>query len=373
MDYIIASVFLSICAIIEKRLLFIASFFIVGGYFCFNYGYGFDWINYRDDFLNSQNPSYQPFFTEPGLYLVMKLVSYFTNSYSAFVFLFVSFSYFCMYVFCRRLNNPSMGFFILFSFLGFYVYSEWIRQGFAIAFLLLIVNQFFERKNKSFMLGVFMLIIIHTISILSVFSVFFTKLSHKNIKKFLFFILLIFSFSIYSIFNGSAFNWLPIIGGKITAYAQNMLDTNTGSSLVEFIITSKVLYIYVIFFFMLCYRMKYYPELAPSIGVFFIIIFSRLFFVTIRIGYYFIPFFVYYFDRHIYKCGKGLKTNLFKFSAIVLFLAVSFIPMWSPLFWQGAKTHLNTFSSNSDANIEIGRKCEILAKNIDELTGRSCR
>lgn len=61
MAFVIFPFALMVLAIFEQRALFKISIFITAMYFACTFGYGYDWINYRDTYNLANNPSYDAF------------------------------------------------------------------------------------------------------------------------------------------------------------------------------------------------------------------------------------------------------------------------------------------------------------------------
>lgn len=371
MIFIIVSFILSLLAIFEKKVLFNVSALIVGLYFSLNYGYGYDWINYRDTFIHSLDKNYTPFFFEPGLYYLMKLGLWIGMSYAEFVFFVTAFIYGSTFLFCRRFKNPSLAFFTLFSFLGIYVFNEWIRQGIAICLLMFATIQINNNNNKGFFLLVFTATFFHISSIVALLYLFMRRNDTASMKKFIILSSLFVFSLLFALYNSFLFSWIPFIGDKIYAYGMFLLDNDLG--FWDYIFSSRVLLAYVLLFLFFFIKRNGDVKIYSVINSFFIILLTRLAQTLIRIGYCFVPFFVLSVDQFMASQGKGFKTSLNKCVYIIFILGVGTIPAWSEVFWYGSLNSLNIMSSTIEINHEIANKCRIINKYYVTHTIERCR
>ncbi|MBE0116062.1 hypothetical protein FOT85_30565, partial [Klebsiella michiganensis] len=138
MIYFIVSIILMLLSFSRRETFFYLSFIPVACYFTTHYGYGFDWINYYNTYVWSSTMVTSPY--EPGIFYIMQFFEKNGLSYGSFMFFILLFNYVCLFIFCIKQKHKMFCFFALFSFFGFYMYSEQIRQGVAISIIMLGVS-----------------------------------------------------------------------------------------------------------------------------------------------------------------------------------------------------------------------------------------
>lgn len=365
MIFFIFSFLLSICAIIENRLLFKFSALIVGFYFSFTFAYGFDWLNYYQSYRALATGG-DPFFGDIGFIFLMKVCLYFGLGYPGFNFVTNALLYFFIYKFCDSLKSPSFAFLTLFSFLGFFMFTEQIRQGFALAIILFGLSRYFYTSKIKFTLSVFVACFFHISAILSLF--YFITIN-KTKRKFIISVLL--SVSLYLVFillllNPSFVAVFQAIETKFQTYGTMYNDLNT--NFITFIIHSKMLFVYVLIMLLLKLFNYKGTERYSVYSNLFMLVLTRSSSLLVRLSYYFLPIFVFSIDEYINELGKGFSTNWKKLVLILLVLFVSTLPVWTPMYDIGSRTHLSLLSSSGDLNREIGRKCQVLHINSDIRT-----
>lgn len=369
MPFLITSVILSILAIIEKKSTLSISVVIVAFYFSFTYGYGFDWINYMDVYNNIDNKLFgQFFFNEPVYLLLMRVFSWFGLPFSIFNACVTLCIYLCAYLFCRKLNNPNLAFFTLFSFLGLYVYSEWIRQGLALS--LIMFNMSKNDNKKVNLIIICIASLIHAGAILAIFINPLIKSGERNLKKILLLMSLFVGCIIFLIYNPEVALVIPVYGQKIYNYGVFFTSIDTG--LLNFILSSKVILGYILIIAVFCWVNPKTSHVYSSIISLYAILLTRLIQPLIRIGYYFLPALISSVDGIDKFHRKGKKTPLIKIAYIFLVLGVSTIPFWNALFGEGSQYYLNITSSKTELISVISKKCEIINANTDYNTIYRC-
>ncbi|WP_404647319.1 EpsG family protein, partial [Raoultella ornithinolytica] len=181
--------------------------------------------------------SYFVFFNEPLYHLLMQVSYYAGLSFSTFCALITSFIYFSVYIFCRNLKNPTLAFFTLFSFLGLYIFTEWIRQGLAIAFILLGMAANKNKKISFVMLS--LAVLTHFAAVVAIITPYLIRSGNGNTKKTLLLTTLFMSIAIYFIYNPEVLSAIPLLGDKIAGYSQALLDSDV--DFLTFILSSKVI------------------------------------------------------------------------------------------------------------------------------------
>lgn len=146
MAFMIINISLFIFSFFNSKLVFKVSIFLTFLYCSLTFGRGYDWINYYD-YYNSIAKGYDTMPFEPGYYYVMVLFSYFNAPFSVLTFFTTVFFFIVIYKFCIETKNPSLNFFTIFAFMGFFMFSEQIRQGVAVCIIMLAIP-YFERNEK---------------------------------------------------------------------------------------------------------------------------------------------------------------------------------------------------------------------------------
>lgn len=359
------SLFLFLCAIVENRIIFRISALILGAYFSLTFAYGYDWLNYYQSY-QAVSVGGTPFFGDLGFIFLMKACIYFGFSYGGFNFVVNAILYFLIYKFCNKLKTPSFALFALFSFLGFFMFTEQIRQGFALSIVLYGLVNFFEKSKIKFILTVCFASLFHISAILSIFY-FATIVNNK--RRLL--ISVISSFILYSIFlilmlNPTFIAVFQGIESKFQAYGSMYSDLDT--NFFSFLLHAKMLFVYV-FLGALLYIFGFRSEERYSVySNLFMLILTRSSSLLVRVSYYFLPVLIFSLDGYIFSLGRGLSTNWKKLSLLIVILFVSTLPLWTPMYRIGAQTNLDLFSTPGEFNKEIGKKCTILHINSDIRT-----
>ncbi|MBS0857094.1 MULTISPECIES: EpsG family protein [unclassified Tatumella] len=370
MIFIIISIVLSLFALIESKLLFYMSSIVVWLVFSLTYGYGYDWINYKNDYAHCLEANWRPFFAEPGLYLIMKVFAYLGASFSTFMFFVNSFIYYIVFYFCNKLKNPSLAFFTLFSFLGLFVFSEWIRQGVALCLVMLALMYLNSGKKGKYFSLIILAVTFHFTAILGIVSYFLSD-SKENYKKTILVSSLITFVLLISLYNPYVLAWLPIFGEKISGYSDVLSES--GETYIEYITSSRTIIFYFGVYFLFVMARKKYDTSYSSVISMYLVFLSRLGRPLVRIGYYFIPALVLYADECWAPYGKNTRTKFIKIIYILSILMISSIPVWNPLYWDGTYYHVTPFSSKNDVSFVIANKCRIINLYIDNHTIKQCK
>lgn len=370
MSFLLSTTILFFLTLIEDRRLFKLSVLIVGVYYSVTFAYGYDWMNYYDTYLDVENGYNNSFFIEPGYFYLMQLSVWLGIGFPILNALITASMYMLVYSFCKRLENPSLGFFTIFCFLSFFMFTEQIRQGIALCIILYAMQYITNGRKSIFVLFVLLALLFHISSILSLLYLFLLKNSKKNMMRFMFI-----SFSctvvlLYALYNPGSFSWIPFIGDKIGAYGTLFLDKDVG--FFEYILQSKLVYMYCFLFILLYIKRNASEDIFSGLSAVFFLFLSRLSSFLVRIGYYFVPYLIISVDKYMARSGKGTRITLFKFLYIIIIYSISTIPIWNPLYREGAASHLTIVSEQKDINNEIGRKCTILRKYYQGIVITRC-
>lgn len=330
--------------------------------------YGFDWINYYSSFQNISHGYSDSFFFEPMMKWIMMLVSYFGLSFTYFYFFASIIIYSCLYYFCCRLKLPSLGFFTIFSFMGFYLFSEGVRQGVAMAIILCALVNLIRGEKRIFYILVAIASLAHISAIFSLAYPLYTKVTKKSFKKVTIALVSIFTLLLVLLNFPSVVAVIPFVGQKFAAYSTYFIPQE---GFVDYLLKGRILLIYLFMYVFVFYLLRFkvndgyeMNSLYSSLSSCFILCATRISPVLIRFGFFPIPVIVLNMDD--YFSGKGVlgKTKLYKalYLLILLLMSSSYV-YFNELYKKSSETNLSIFSSQSDINREIARKCDILNKN----------
>ena len=371
MAFLIFPFALLILAIVEQRGLFKLSVIITAAYFGCTFGYGYDWINYRDTYDMLHNPTYGHFFAEPGLYWLMLAGNYIGMSYGVFSLFVTLFIYYAVYKFCDRLNNPSAAFFTVFAFLGYFVFTEWVRQGLAIAIIMLSIRHHEKDHYVRFILSIAIACLFHASAVVALSYLLISSKSRMRMKMFLIIASGVMFSAMLIIYNPSVTENIPFIGAKVAAYSRLLLENDDG--FWKYVLSSKVLFAYLIILVMLYNQARKYNSLLSAISAMYFMLLTRFVSVLIRVGYILVPVFVVSMDEYLTDKGKGLNTQFSKLVYLALIFGVSTIPVWNAVFWEAARSNVNITSDRSEIESDIVRKCGIINKYYDYNVIERCR
>ncbi|WP_165458293.1 EpsG family protein [Klebsiella quasipneumoniae] len=370
MVFLISATILLFMTFIENKRLFQLSIIIVGLYYSLTFAYGYDWMNYYDTYLDVQRGYYNSFFIEPGYLIFMRLSVFLGMDFPVFSSIVTALMYIMVYSFCIRLKSPNLAFFTIFCFLSFFMFTEQIRQGIALCIILYAMQFIAKEKKLLFVFYVIIASFFHISAILTLLYLFMLKSNKASMIKFMILSFILTSVLLYSLYNPALFSWIPFVGDKISAYAYLFSDKNIG--FWTYVFQSKLIYLYFLLFVLLYLKRDANAGIFSGVGAVFFLFLSRLSSFLVRIGYYFVPFLIISVDGFMSQSGKGSKMTLFKFTYVIIVYSIATIPLWNPLYREGASNHLSVFSQQKDINNEIGRKCTILRKYYEDIVITRC-
>ncbi|MCG8706886.1 EpsG family protein [Brenneria sp. 4F2] len=365
MIFLYFSLFLYVCSIIENKLLFKVSALMVGGYFSITYAYGYDWLNYYQSYHALENGG-EAFFADLAFILIMKLCIFFDLGYGGFNFIVNAFIYFFVYTFCKDLKNPTFAFFALFSFLGFFMFTEQIRQGLALSVILYGFSKYYFTSKKKFILTVFIATYFHFSAVLALSYFFIINDNKRGMMRAFLFSSLFYAVFITLLLSPNIVTFIQILQQKFEAYGAMYSDLDT--DFLTFILHSKMLFVYLFFFLLFLFIKKPGAKKYTTYGSLYMLMLTRSSSLLVRVGYYFVPVFIYSIDDLMYSLNRGFKTHWVKLIICTVVLVVSTIPLWTPMYMNGSKSNLDIFSTTSDIRREIGKKCTVLRVNSDIRT-----
>ena len=365
MIFFFFSIILFFCAIIESRLLFKVSSCVLALYFSLTFAYGYDWLNYYQSYLALGHGG-DPFFGDLGFIFLMKICIGLGLPFPVYSFLVNIILYSLIIFFSSKMKCPSFCLFALFAFLGFFMFTEQIRQGLALSIVLFGFVLFFRKSNTRFLLVVAIACLFHMSAIMALFYYILSATKRKYFSISLICCLLFYGVFITLMSNPQLVSSLTIIESKFETYGGMYADVN--SNFLDFIIHSKMLFVYVFIVILLNVFGLKINKNYPAYSSAFLLVLTRSSSLLVRVGYYFLPFFLYSIDGFIYNEGKGLRCSWKKLTLCLVILFVSTIPIWTPMYKLGANSNLNILSTSADFNREIGVKCNILHISSDIRT-----
>lgn len=357
MIFVFVSAILMMISTSNSKLIFRSSFFIVYMIFSLTFAYGYDWIFYYQIYQTSDTLTLLPF--EPGVFYSMRLFHYLGFSFPVYMFFVSSFIYFCLYRFCISLKNPSFTFFFMFSFFGFFMYVEQIRQGLAISIILLGLSNFNERNKLSIWYPIVACLFHVSAIFFIILNVIYSGNEKKLKKGFWIITIIVFSF-IYIFINPSVIKFIPYIGEKI--YGYSIVYNSDGTSFYEILLNSRlaVVYLALLILFYFCYKKVRELRLLLSVSSSYFLFLSKLTPFLIRFGYYSVPYIIIGFDSYLIKYRNTKRFSIYIIPITIIIFMVSTIPIWNQNYLTSTKSNLNIFSNSEQIHNEIAMKCNQL-------------
>lgn len=359
MAFLIASFFLMIFSLSDKRFIFFLSFPIVAIYFAMHFGYGFDWINYFNayDVVRYQEiPT-----TEPGLFYTMKVFDYYNFSFGQMMFFIGIFNYFCLYRFCKKFKNPMFAFFCSFSFFAFYMYEEQIRQGIALSIILLGLSKH-DVKSKRIYLYIIAAAFFHVSSLFFIICRALIPATYKGYKRNII-IMTVVVFSLLVIFTTpSLVSFIPYIGLKVADYSSSYASSWSDFILLFALSKYTYLYLFSIVVTFLCYKEKNDTKILSSVMSLYFLMLSKITPFLLRFGYYFVPGLIQGLDDYFHEKKKSGSIFLKKTLIHFIILLISSATMWNPALFKATQTPLVFTDSRNAVAKEMASKCVIVYK-----------
>ncbi|ULR32471.1 EpsG family protein [Dickeya fangzhongdai] len=348
----------------RSNIVFKLSFIITAFTFCVSFGYGYDWINYFEiyDSINKYKVDYIPF--EPGYYYVMKFMSYINAPFQLLHIFTTVLIFSLVYLFCKKMKNKSLSFFTLFSFMGFFMFIEQVRQGIAVCIIMLSVGLVSDGKKIKYFIMVLFAIFFH---ISAIAGLSYYLLSRKNNVKYGKSIYIIISvgfieFILYAFENPSVISFIPIIGQKIFLYG--LMGNSLNNSLF---LKSSLVYIFLI---ILCFYFQRresnvgrdYGKIDGSIYSSLLIWQTKAAFFLQRVQYYAVAPLIMGLDDYFFV-RKKFSLSRIMYSITVLIIA--YMPMRFQIYQYSITNPLFITASHSEIWNKIGRRCSDLLKVDD--------
>ena len=359
MAFLVASFFLMLLSLYEKRILFVISTIILGAYFSCHFGYGFDWINYFNayDIIRYQDIP----LTEPGLFYVMKLADYYNLEFGEMMFFVGIFNYYCLYKFCKTFKNPTFALFCAFSFFGFYMYAEQIRQGLAVSIILLGLSRYgFDSKKLYFF--IIAAAFFHVSALFFIVCKALRPSSFKSYKKSMFWMTAIVFGLLLAFTTPAIVSFIPYVGTKIADYSASY-DSSWGAFIILFL-ASKYTYLYLFSVVLVyqCFKEKKDVNILQSVISLYFLMLSKITLFLLRFGYYFVPGIIYGLDNYFHEKKKKGKIFAKKTLIHLIILLISSATMWNGALFKATQTPLFATDSRNSIEKEMQTKCIIVYK-----------
>ncbi|EPL7195387.1 EpsG family protein [Klebsiella michiganensis] len=359
MIYFIVSIILMLLSFSRRETFFYLSFIPVACYFTTHYGYGFDWINYYNTYVWSSTMVTSPY--EPGIFYIMQFFEKNGLSYGSFMFFILLFNYVCLFIFCIKQKHKMFCFFALFSFFGFYMYSEQIRQGVAISIIMLGVS-FHGVGSKKTIIYTLIASLFHISALFFIVCFLVNTSDRMKFKRNITIIISTVVVMLISFIFPSILSFIPYIGTKIIAYSQSY---NAGLlSFITAFILSKYTWLYVFLLLLVIQCQKEYSNnMYNSIQSICFLLLSKTTPILMRFGFYFILPLVIGLDAYMYDKNKAGSIFLKKTAIYFSILLVSSATMWSSTLSKASSFSLNVFT-DQDIEIIMSKKCTIAYKDL---------
>lgn len=348
--------FLFLCAHCNNRLIFRTSFFVVLITLTLTYGYGYDWINYYDTYQSIQRGHYTlPF--EPGYYLIMRFFALIDAPYQAMSAFTTSLILWLTYLFCRNTKNPGVSFFVIFSFMGFFMFTEQIRQGMAVCLMMLSIQLFEKRSNLKAILMIIVAMLFHVSAIICLLYVFIVRGNHwRDIIRYMTYVSFAILLILYTLSKPSILSFIPYVYLKLQGYS-NSYSEDIISIIRIFFSKGALINIFLLFLFSIVNDRD--RHLSLSIKAIFFIIITKTAHFLVRFQFYFVPFIVLGFDRYL-GSSRSKYRILVKNLYLIAVLLISFSPVFSDIYYKSMNSPLFVTATESDINKTITTRCSDL-------------
>ncbi len=337
----------------KSKKILISSFLISALSLGLTYGHGYDWINYSQIYsdLKYEN-SDVPF--EYGYYYAMKLFYYFSAPYSLFHFSITICIFYLIYTFCKKTLNPNLSFFVMFSFAGYFLFMEQMRQGLAISIVALSI---FMVPTKQYVRFTVMILLATMFHFTAIFGFLYLVLTPKNQFLFKTKYLIASSLVIFSVmfiyFNPGIVSFIPALELKINLYKaqeQTLINSIFFLSSILYLILAAVVFL-----------MKYHkPDNKESLmidGAVCSALFmyqTKIAFLLQRVQYYAVPSLIYGTDRYFYRIGP---ISIFRIMYVVIILAIGLMPLRYEIYRNSLTSFLTITSDKYQIRDLIEKRC----------------
>ncbi|WJV41545.1 EpsG family protein [Raoultella terrigena] len=330
---------------------------MVAFFFSITFGYGYDWINYNDFYYDSPYMTVLPF--EPGLFYLMRFFVFLGLPFKCLVCFIYIFIYYCCYRFCVQLKNPMIGFYCMFSLLGFYMYSEQFRQGIALSIIILGLSKKEQEYPWKIMPYILVAALFHVSALTALlFNFIFTD----NVKKLKFNAILItafVSFLLLILSSPGLISFIPFVGSKVADYSALY---SSGSSFFVYMIQQKQTYVYLallLVIIMIYKKEKNRRILWAALSAYFLVL-TKMAQFLVRFGYYFVPFLVMGLDDYFQSKSRKGYIYIHKTMFLIVVFIMSTIPFFISSYMKISTSPATIFDSKSEIERKISIRCDFV-------------
>lgn len=349
----------------NSKYVFYAASLIFLSFYTITYGYGYDWVNYYRIFNNIDYYDVMPF--EPGYYYLMRFFHFYGFNFGALTAAVNCFVGVSVVIYCKKKENKTLLLFCLFSFMGFFMFMEQIRQGLAIAVLLYFLDDLKNKNYKKFYIGVLLAMCFHASSFT---ALFFPLLNRKISKAKLisfFVISLIVVYGAVIMINYPQYIFIPYLKNKVLSYGgmSGSLDNTLFNK-------SSLIYLLLLVPALISRKIEgYKDEAGKAIISVFLIFETKLAFFLLRFQYYFFILYVDSIDRFL---STRKKTGWLRVFLSLIVLIISYMPYRYDIYNDSIDNPVTIFSSRQEIENKIIKRCSDLYRHGgDDSSIVTCR
>lgn len=339
----------------SKRVL-VLSFLISTLSLGLTYGHGYDWINYNQIYSDLKYDDGEiPF--EYGYYYLMKLFYYSSASYPVFHLAITSLIFYLIYGFCKKTLNPNLSFFVMFSFAGYFLFMEQMRQGLALSIASLAMLKLPARQYFKFTLYILIATMFHFTAIFGFLYLFLTPKNKLLFKtKYLIASSLLIMIIMFVYFNPGLVSFIPALAFKISLYKeqeQTMINSVFFLSSILYVILALV----ILLMKLLSSRDQEGLMLDGAVCSALFMYQTKVAFLLQRVQYYAVPSLIYGTDKYFHRVST---LSALRISYVVLIFTIGLMPLRFEIYRNSLTSFLTIISDENQVNNLIEKRCEDL-------------
>lgn len=362
MIYIFLALFLYVSTLSKSTKLYTVNLVLVFIYFSSAYCFNYDWINYRNFYENVLSDNLVQSIIESGFEPGFVIIAYSTKLLGldyqwVIVFLnVIVFSFFNSSI--KKFHNKNIALFIFFSFFGFFLLAEQIRQAVALAIGLKAIQYYIDKKASKFYFLTILAILFHVSAVFLFVIMYVHKIFSRKSKPVIILIMLIagtLAPLLFSIIlqNPSFFSFYPLLAKKLAYYSNQDLGNDSGI-LTPGLLPNIILLLLVCYYCLKTFGSRHSQQALVASAF---IIQSKIISLFYRFSHYGIIYFFFCFDE-IFKDKKPL--NLFRFFVMTIILSFGLKPLSTELYRASVLDYQFYWTTSQDQNSMKDRKCDIL-------------
>jgi len=327
--------------------------------YCFNY----DWMNYRSFYEYTMDGS---FFNnvvnsgfEPGYIAVSMFCDMLSLDYQWVMICCHAIIMYCIVCTIGKMYNKNLALFIFFSFCGFYLIAEQIRQAVALSIGFLGYSRLRNGSVVKFYIYVTVAMLFHISAVFLFIFHFLDKKFYYRRKPLLLFLLLFVGSILPLVFtlilqHPEWFSFYPLLMRKLSYYSESELANNSAiftlGLIPNIILISLCLYSFA--------KDKFFKSSQQAILAAAFIIQSKVVALFYRFSNYGVYYLIYSFDDHLH--GRP-RNHLFQVLIVACTLLFALKPFSTELYRDSVMDyHFYWLSSKSEiSNIKI-KRCDAL-------------